>query len=1673
MAGPAVPYASKQGTEWLNRVRQAERRARSDLLSFTASAAETADLSDARWGATMTQRLQNAINHPGIRRINIPAGRHPIGQIRLAGVQNKIISGRGINTVLVFNKSAGDAAILIPSNGKTNHVHLRNFVLDMQWRPGDVPANAIQITEGEHIHVSKLDIRNTGGSAILVQGFRRFGSGSNHARIVDNYINGAGLADGTDGFGVMIKDRSNDAAIVGNRIVNVKGGMGIGGHDTNLGAPVGMVVIDNHIEMARSRTAFEGIGLTSGAGRAIIAWNRTEPSFDNGLSITSSNNLVIQNYTNGAWNHGIAISGHNNTIVANEIHNIGRQNAALREKEEYAAIALEDAANNYVAGNYIEGGDMVYAVKYNGPQRGGNHLGRNSFRGWTKRELSVNPPAGDRRDSSDPRVPLLSPGQRAAIADSAGPDRAPGINNQVAAPPNLRPAVGIGNNYSAGGAMPVLNPAFTNSPSAPPSALPTASAAPSASVNPAVTAQASPPAGPTAAVTPISSPGPTATAAPGPLPTATPTPSTAINPATTATAAPSATPAANPTLTNSPSAPPSASPTASAAPSASVNPSATAQASAAPSPTASVLAAVTVRSMAEAQAAVAKDGRLSTITINDGKNSVTFVKGGTGNYSSPHLAGWTANLDRVVPLMIFQIDSNDNVSAAMERALRFVAGKKDMTISLPQEARLTISRQMNLPSDFKLEGNNSLLSTVRGGSYPNDGAIYLDNLSKNIEIEGLRLNLADTPGLQGIQAYTAAHIKIRNNQFLNVNGTSSKPAAAISFISGLNGAIEDIEIAHNLIKATIGGDRGQAGQRDAHTVGLRFNGALLVNRAYLSAPARLWQEMTELGEIEPADPNRPVRKITVKNNIIDGGYYGIEFSTVSDSVIEGNHITNNVRNISLQNHAANNQVRHNLLTDAVSAAVHLAYQAHDNVISGNAIASERSTGQPPLQAYQKSQSNIFERNRVNSIANASMNLAYVGPDSSHSQIKDNLLSGRASKAAIAVESVWDSQSAGNEKAAYAYGTGADDADISSHYVSYKGGHGNLDGVQISGNILGVQLTRDTQATDIAPLIYVGADTATGLGSAALVDKSNKSIVGHITNLSISDNLWLVMPELRPGLQREGIRQHRGTTNGNLPLPSIELRGNGLLVRAEGIHRRGDTVYSNRDYVLGAGERNLVLVGESQFGRPGGVITEESNINGSGNGNSNVILGNGQANKLAGGAGDDQLDGNVGNDTLTGGPGADSFIFASKIQMQENRLERLGGQHLEYRSTRDNNNLDTIMDFKTGEGDSIGLAKTVFGELRGNWFVTAQAQATAETRVLYQNGILSYDPDGSGDFYQPRAFAQLVGAPALGKGDFRSVDINNQLGSGRNGLAQVAGVAVSASKDADGKTTVKNVALNGEDTNRGSAPLHVNSEAISSESAKPSAAKGLRVDLTARYYGSDELQRLVDAVKAQGGQYLQLRLSSDDGYALESELLGQSTATATRNGDGSYSNGLGQKFYGRDQLGALANYAKRQDIELIAEVDFPGQARAVYQLLKAKDPQRAAQLFQRNGQPHDVAAAGEFVRGIYGEVINVLPNGKHFHMGGGEFAGQRENNGAFLKFVSENGQFLKGRGLQPQLWNDGVYRDNLQSLDKSVEVEVRSSGDGRASASELKASGFKVRDFDGSQLHIKDATDLKP
>ena len=417
-------YPVTDGNDIMLRVNRAEKSARDSLLKIeAASPDEIADLRDGKWGQSFTERLQKALDDPNIRIIDMPAGTHRISSVVLDRAQDKHIRGQGSATVLEFDKTDDVAPFLATSGGKAKNLLFSEFSLDMSWKTGDAAVNAFQFTNADSMQVYHVAIKNVGGSAILAQGFRQAGSGSKNLLVLDSVIDGAGLIDHTDGFGVMVKDDSPNAAIVGNQIHNVKGGMAVGGHATTLGAPVEMVIIDNHVGNQQSTTAFEGIGITKGVDRSIIAKNISDPSFDNGISVTSDDNLVVKNHIGSAWNHGIAIDGKNNTVVANEIHNIGRQNAALGESEEYAAIAIENGANNYIANNTASGGDMVYAVKYNGQQLGDNQIGHNDFSGYSKREFSIPPHSSDKTDASVPDTGLApqTATERAQVADEAGP----------------------------------------------------------------------------------------------------------------------------------------------------------------------------------------------------------------------------------------------------------------------------------------------------------------------------------------------------------------------------------------------------------------------------------------------------------------------------------------------------------------------------------------------------------------------------------------------------------------------------------------------------------------------------------------------------------------------------------------------------------------------------------------------------------------------------------------------------------------------------------------------------------------------------------------------------------------------------------------------------------------------------------------------------------------------------------------------------------------------------------------------------------------------------------------------------------------------------------------------------------------------------------------------------
>ena len=169
------------------------------------------------------------------------------------------------------------------------------------------------------------------------------------------------------------------------------------------------------------------------------------------------------------------------------------------------------------------------------------------------------------------------------------------------------------------------------------------------------------------------------------------------------------------------------------------------------------------------------------------------------------------------------------------------------------------------------------------------------------------------------------------------------------------------------------------------------------------------------------------------------------------------------------------------------------------------------------------------------------------------------------------------------------------------------------------------------------------------------------------------------------------------------------------------------------------------------------------IDGTGNGDANVLTGNAAANVLAGmdgndtltaglgndtllgGAGNDRLIGGDGNDTLNGGAGADTFKFAT--------------------APNATTNLDTVQDFTSGS-DVLAFSKAAFkaftalGAISMDAFWSGAGVNTAHDatdRFIYNTatGALWYDADGTGSAAAVQV-ATLTGHPALAFTDMQIV-----------------------------------------------------------------------------------------------------------------------------------------------------------------------------------------------------------------------------------------------------------------------------------------------------------------------------
>ena len=678
-----------------------------------------------------------------------------------------------------------------------------------------------------------------------------------------------------------------------------------------------------------------------------------------------------------------------------------------------------------------------------------------------------------------------------------------------------------------------------------------------------------------------------------------------------------------------------------------------------------------VADLGAAKTAIAANPTLQNLIISDGNHHALLQKNSTG-YSDNMPPGWTLTCKNHIPAVAFH-DGGADLAPALNAAAQ-AAKTLQLGIELPAQREYQLGSQIVLENGVPyLHGNGSTLAVQNS---VNEAALKLPNGASQGEISGLTLNMNAAPGVHGILGYDLHDYRIHDNHILHLGQRPGHPGYGITVYSG-SGHTENITVENNHISA-----KPSNGAHADAPVGIAFNGAQQPgNPQWRDAKAPVWRQYVEDGTVAEADPSRTIKHITVRGNQVSGTYYGVAFSTVSDSEISGNHLHHNTRNISLQDRSNHNTVRDNILTDAHSSAIHIAYASSDNHIENNHIMTTHAGGQAILQAYQGSKNNHYHNNHIDVAHDATTNFMYTATDSSGTTYRDNIASGRVSRASIGAESIWDKAGAGDEKSAY--GNNMQDPNLYDGDITHGGGHGALTGLTISGNILAPEPTFAG-----APITYLGADSSHGL-------HGDKTLHGDL-DATLNDNTWLGADG------REAIRQHQSGDS------HVHLHGNGITHADGTTYHHGTTAYSIGDYTLANDETTLYLLGTHA-------------TSGSGNSGDNQLYGNAQTNRLSGGAGNDHLDGGYGADTLTGGAGADTFTFASLL---------------------DGKNIDTITDFNAGEGDKIALNQAVFGRLGDNWYAAAGQHITHTTRVYQQGDTLYHDPDGSGSAYSATAFAKV-------------------------------------------------------------------------------------------------------------------------------------------------------------------------------------------------------------------------------------------------------------------------------------------------------------------------------------------
>lgn len=285
-----------------------------------------------------------------------------------------------------------------------------------------------------------------------------------------------------------------------------------------------------------------------------------------------------------------------------------------------------------------------------------------------------------------------------------------------------------------------------------------------------------------------------------------------------------------------------------------------------------------------------------------------------------------------------------------------------------------------------------------------------------------------------------------------------------------------------------------------------------------------------------------------------------------------------------------------------------------------------------------------------------------------------------------------------------------------------------------------------------------------------------------------------------------------------------------------------------------------------------------------------------------------------------------------------------------------------------------------------------------------------------------------------------------------------------------------------------------------------------VDCGRKYFSVDSLKAIIDNASKAGFNYIELAVGNDglrlllDDMSIEvngETYESDNVKAAIQNGNQKYNSSFATSKYSYNpkvneltqaEMDEVVAYAKSKNLEVIPLVNTPGHMDAILSaatVLTGKDC-----AYEGSARTIDVtnATAVAFTEALVQKYITYFA-GKGcttFNMGADEYANDKFQYGSmgfgnlqsegkysyYVKYVNKMADMIKGAGMWPMAFNDGIYFNNNTNsgiFNTDIVVCYWSNGwDGYSPmpATELHSKGFKLINTNGSYYWVLGKTDAQ-